>query len=153
MIITDDNRFWAKVNRLGPSDCWLWTACKTAQGYGLYGYKGRNLLAHRYVLGLLEGEGPRRQRCVLHTCDTPTCVNPAHLRVGTYYENMQDAAQKGRIARGERNGGGGKLTESQVLEIRARFERGEAQRALARAFTVSPRMIHFIVMRKNWKHV
>jgi len=33
---------------------------------------------------------------ILHSCDTPACINPKHLREGTPKENGEDKAQRGR---------------------------------------------------------
>jgi len=53
----------------------------------------------------------------MHKCDNPVCVNPNHLRVGTIADNNHDAIQKGRNAKGERNGNS-KLTSHQVRDMR-----------------------------------
>ena len=65
-------------------------------------------------------------KVVMHTCDNPRCINPAHLALGTYRENMKDMSQKLR--------GNNKLTHEQVAEIRSS---GLTQRELAKIYGVS----------------
>lgn len=91
-------RFWAMVE-IGPG-CWLWTGVKDHKGYGRFHLldKGRRRMvrAHRVAYELTCGPIPDGLE-VMHACDNPQCVNPAHLSIGTHSENMQDAAAKGRI--------------------------------------------------------
>jgi hypothetical protein len=94
----DAVRFWAKVTKGG--DCWIWNGTKDGKGYGrlhLSGPAGRRTVkAHRLAYELHKGPIPSGLE-ILHACDNPSCVNPAHLSVGTRADNMQDAAAKGRI--------------------------------------------------------
>lgn len=90
-------RFWSKVDKSGA--CWLWTGEKNNQGYGRFvfwheGGRSRSL-AHR-LSAELNGTLLAEADVLLHSCDTPACVNPAHLTVGTQALNMQDAMAKGR---------------------------------------------------------
>lgn len=49
----DDNtmaRFWDKVDKGNPDECWEWTSAKTPYGYGVLRVDGKNLYAHRMSL-------------------------------------------------------------------------------------------------------
>lgn len=70
-------RFWAKVDKNGPDGCWIWTA-STVNGYGQFGSGGRTVRAHRFAYELLIGPIPDGMH-LDHLCQTPPCVNPAHL--------------------------------------------------------------------------
>lgn len=92
-VAKNANLFWQHVKVGDPSECWLWTGSKHKQGYGLYGAGPRR--AHRIAWTLIHGEIPPGLQ-VLHRCDNPPCVNPAHLFLGTDKDNHQDKAAKGR---------------------------------------------------------
>lgn len=99
-------RFYAKINKVGdPPGCWLWTAYRIPEGYGRVKL-GRTLhLAHRVSYEMHIGPIPK-DLCVLHHCDVPGCVNPAHLFVGTHRDNRIDCVSKGRNGKpGDRNWG------------------------------------------------
>src|SRR6266853_3758788 len=92
-------RFWEKVDTTG--DCWLWTASKTEFGYGQFGTaRGKpSTTAHRVSWELHFGPIPDGM-FVCHHCDTPPCVKPDHLFLGTHEQNQLDMLLKGRQARG-----------------------------------------------------
>lgn len=105
--------FWDKVSK----ECWGWKgSIKPRNGYGHFHHKGKDYNAHRLAWELTFGPIPEGM-CVLHKCDTPACVNPSHLKLGTHAENMAEMASRGRSVRGERNDKA-RLTESQVRELR-----------------------------------
>lgn len=79
---------------------------------------------------------------LMHSCDTPSCVNPAHLSIGTKRSNAADMTAKGRRAC--------KLTREQALQIRARANAGEATSALAREFGVSTSTVRSIRSGVSW---
>lgn len=91
-------RFDAKVIK-ASNGCWLWSAYKNKQGYGAFSLDGssRVIMAHRASFVLHVGE-IQDGKCVLHRCDTPSCVNPEHLFLGTREENSLDRDLKGRGA-------------------------------------------------------
>lgn len=80
--------------------CWLWTACTDKGGYGKITvgrkYLGTRKVDKAHAVSYREFIGPTKGLCVLHRCDTPSCVNPAHLWLGTNLDNMRDAKAKGR---------------------------------------------------------
>lgn len=78
------------------SGCWLWNGFKNEWGYAQTNYRGKTGSAHRLMYRVTHGVKLTRWQFVMHTCDVPHCVNPAHLRLGTPHDNVQDAADKGR---------------------------------------------------------
>jgi len=87
-------RFLKKVNKTGS--CWLWMAANRGNGYGCMKINGEVIDAHRISYILFVGPIPYK-KLVCHTCDNRLCVNPGHLFVGTYSDNMQDCSRKNRI--------------------------------------------------------
>lgn len=147
-----EDRFWGKVAKAGPDHCWEWLAAKLPNGYGGIQVNGAKVGAHRVSYELNIGEIPEGL-CVLHACDNPGCVNPAHLWLGTNADNSADMVAKGRSARlkGEKHGNN-KLTGDQVLEIRRLYPE-HTMKELAAMFGVSGALVCRIVNRKIWKHL
>ena len=129
-------------------DCLEWTGA-LVHGYGTTYAWGKVWRTHRLALHL-EGVDTTDHH-VLHSCDNPKCCNPAHLRLGTHQENMADRNNRGRQARGAATITNVKLTEKQVLEIRAIT--GMYQRDIAELYGVSQVAIGYIINRKRWKHI
>jgi hypothetical protein len=84
-----------RVEMIPFAGCWLWTQSVKSYGYGQVQSRGVNYHAHRLAYALFVGPIPRGM-FVCHVCDTPLCVNPAHLFLGTHSDNMRDARTKGR---------------------------------------------------------
>lgn len=89
-------RFWEKVRSDSPQACWEWIGRRLPFGHGHFDVAhGQPMLAHRYSWELVNGTIPD-DLCVLHRCDNPPCVNPAHLFLGTRTDNNRDKSAKGR---------------------------------------------------------
>ena len=147
-------RFLAKIRKsVGENGHWLWTGGTAKGGYGTFYVPERGLIpAHRFAYESFVGPIPDGL-WVLHSCDIPPCVNPAHLFLGTHQDNMNDMVKKGRSPRGER-AAHAKLTDREVLEIRCRYASGGLTWVkLATQFGVTPRMVAMIVNRICWRHL
>ena len=115
-------RFWRFVQRKGPDECWLWTGGKAGKGYGqFYRSKHNPVGAHRFSWEIANGRPVPSGRMVMHSCDNPPCVNPAHLSVGTCADNHRDKTAKGRNPgnRTDRGRPVSHLDKDQVLALRA----------------------------------
>lgn len=145
--------FWSKVAIREPADCWLWVGSKFRSGYGSVWVLSRHRCdrAHRVAYELSKGPIPEG-RVVRHTCDTPLCVNPAHLLVGTNRENSADMVARGRQNRGEKNAHA-KLTDEKVCRIRQRYDAGDRIAAIATAFRISESHVVNVGRRRVWRHI
>lgn len=149
-------RFWNKVNK--TNTCWLWTAAKNNKGYGVFRIKGKNVYSHRLSYLIPNGYLPD-DKIIMHACDTPLCVNPAHLIIGTQADNIADMIAKKRgkkspeKTRGEKNGHS-ILTEEKVKEIRDTYaEGGVTHKELGIRHGVSSSTIAYTISRRLWKYV
>lgn len=140
-------RFWSKVKRGGPNECWPWLAAKDWDDYGMFKSGGIQMRAHRVSWCLRHGDPGTL--CVLHRCDNPRCVNPEHLFVGGNIDNIRDRDAKGRTSRGERHRFA-KLTEMGVRVIR---RSSLSTCKLAAVFRVHQTTVWEAKFGKGWQHV
>jgi hypothetical protein len=144
-------RFWAKVDKRGPDECWPWMGAIAPNGYGRIGDRYATLSAH--VASYRLANGPfAKGLLVCHRCDNRRCVNPAHLFLGTHRDNALDMHAKGRGPKGETHGMA-KLTEDDVRTIRQRLADNHTKMQLSRDYGVDPRLIYSIAKRTLWAHV
>ena len=135
--------------------CVVFQGCKNAAGYGYKWYKGKTRHAHRVAYAVHHNlDIDTMGGVVMHSCDTPSCVNPEHLTLGTHAANMADMVAKNRQATGESQGSS-KLTAEQVSEIKRRHKPRcpmNGGSVLAREFGVDPMVVSRIVRGKSWCH-
>lgn len=132
MTLSEARRFWAKVDRSG--ECWLWRATTDGPGYGFFRIApGVMRRAHRIAWEMIVGPIPLGM-CLLHRCDTPGCVRPAHLFLGTRHGKAQ-------------------LTAGQVIAARAMRADGEKLQVIADTFGVATETISALCHRRSWSHV
>lgn len=136
--------------------CWFWTGAKISTGYGLIRIDGSGRLVHRVAWELYTGQPVPLSMCVLHKCDTPLCVNPDHLFVGSRADNVHDMDAKGRRVNNQSRGewvATSKVTEQNVIQIRQMFAAGISRRSIAHTFGIALPTLYQIVRRKTWRHV
>jgi hypothetical protein len=147
------DRFHSLIHK-SVSGCWIWTAAKDKDGYGLFSLT-RNYVMRATRYSYLMFNGPiLGGEIVCHTCDTPQCVNPAHLFTGSHKDNMRDMTQKGRL--GLRHGElarTSRLTQSEAVEIISRLKDGECQSRIAADYAVGRSCIGEISRGRTWKHL
>lgn len=149
-------RLWARVDKSG--ECWLWTGPRMPSGYGEIGLGGRGggvTRTHRLAYELTFGPIPEGLH-VCHHCDVRHCVRPDHLFLGTRQDNMDDMVRKHRskspALKGVANGRS-KLTEADVLAIRARKDSGDTAQQIAADYGITMVTVYTITNRQGWKHI
>lgn len=153
-------KFWNRVLKRGPDECWPWTAGCFSNGYGCVSLYGGSYIASRVAFFLTTGVDPM-SLYTCHHCDNPPCCNPNHFFAGTAKQNGEDMAKKGRAisgyhapeaVQGEGNGNS-KLTTAEVIEIRQLRRSGTRTMELVHKYGVTKNMINKIVRRDFWKHI
>jgi hypothetical protein len=156
-----EDRFWEKVARCGPDECWPWLSGTYPNGYGKFSITAGNLDqvktghhgAHRVAFRLVHGHWPVPG--ALHGCDNTLCCNaenPAHVHEGTQAQNLQEMTDRGRRAHGMQVASRAfrALTAEQVREIRARYaEGGVTQSDLALAFGISLSFTNYVINHEH----
>lgn len=142
----------ASINGNG---CWEIVSHKPdSQGYAKLKRKQKWFLAHRLAYEIFIGQIPDGL-LVLHKCDNPPCVNPAHLFLGTNQDNADDRDKKGRhryIAHSGGENGQAKLNDEQVIEARILVKQF-TQKQVAKMLNVSRSTVSDIATKKRWKHL
>ena len=108
--------------------------------------------AHVAAYEIVNGKTPPG-KCVLHRCDRPLCVNPAHLFLGTHNDNSQDMVTKGRSLKGTSNRSA-KLDDEKVRAMKGLHYRADWDFArIGRLYGVTRRNARFAITGRSWKHV
>ena len=150
------DRFWQKVAKAGPDDCWQWIGAKNKAGYGHLSAGVRDeghVQAHRAAWQMANGQPIPDGMLVMHICDNPACVNPAHLSLGTFADNTADMDGKGRRVRLAPFGEGHRdavLTVELVRYIRASSKNNQE---LANEIGVTRATVRKARLGISWGHV
>lgn len=173
-----DKKLWSKVDKTSSADgCWLWTGYQEADGRGRILVNGRREMVYRVAWTEIIGPIPDGL-WVCHKCDNPSCVNPAHLFLGTAKDNTQDMLAKGRhrtdeekrvanLQRGDqhwlrrnpekrRRGtqlAWTQLTVADVRSIRQLRGDGLSLSKIASQFNTTTANVHSIVTFRTWRHI
>jgi hypothetical protein len=144
--------FEARVEKDEATGCWNWKLARDRDGYGLYGRKtGGSGRAHRGAWEAVSGP-IAKGLSACHRCDNPSCINPAHLFLGTQADNIRDKVEKGRTAKGSSNGAA-KFSEHDVSIIKMLLELGVRQCRLVSLYGVSRSIICDISRGRRWVYV
>jgi len=131
--------------------CHNWIRAKTGSGYGAIVINQRTLCAHRIAFELANGP-IGDDAFVLHNCDNPACVNPAHMRLGTHEDNMHDKIVRSRVPAGECHYNSS-INKDQALEIVRLFSDGKTGKEVMEITGLSKGVIYNVKYGKSWNTV
>jgi len=140
------------------SGCWMWTGAKSGGDgserykYGYINIDGSVKRVHRVLYEITTGEC-LDGLALLHRCDTPLCINPAHLTPGTHQDNMDDMNHKGRAKHAVGEGNHSKLSVEQVMEIKRMRGDGSTYTVIGERFNISSAHVSNIVKGKKWAYL
>lgn len=149
-------RLEARIEYEPNTGCWLWTGALGRHGYGSINAGGQcSMLAHRAAYKVWRGDVPAHLH-VCHKCDTPACVNPAHLFLGTNADNVADRQRKGRSSGGSFKGAAHRCARLDPEDVRRIRQLGAAralpQKLIAAQYGISQTHVSNILNGKAWSH-
>lgn len=140
-----------KVDRHGH---WRWQGhVNKRAGYGTFTFEGKQRKAHVVSCRLFKGDIPAGM-VVRHMCHEKDCVNPKHLKLGTYADNARDTAKADRV-------GNTKISNAEVIKILKHYAqdapgKGHVMawcRQVAKRYGVDEATIHQIITGKSRQHI
>ena len=143
-----EERLYGRIETIPEVGCWIFIGALDSSGYGQIMYKTRKWIAHRLSWFLTNGGIPAGMY-VCHKCDTPSCINPSHLFLGTCKDNHADRNNKNRQAKGVANGNS-VLGERDVKNI---LLDNRPIKIISSAYGVCEATIWNVKNRRTWRHV
>lgn len=145
-------RVWieAVASNFYGDECLTYPFRRRPDGYADFQFRGRKVLAHRYVCEIVHGLPPTPLHECSHSCGNghEGCVNPRHLRWDTRVGNMADKLVHDTHQRGSRSPHS-KLTEADVREIR-RLAGATPYREIGERFGIAKNTARMIAIGKRW---
>lgn len=147
LSFNEQMRFWMKIDRKSPNECWLWTGKKTGSGRPTVHVRKVQYIAARIMYRLQFDTDPG-ELFVCHDCfpnpDNILCINPSHLWLGTQAENSQDYFDKG----GKPSYGNQRLTDEQQELVKALYSQGLPVEQIAQRFGIHRRTVWHIATQR-----
>ena len=124
---------------MNEKPCVIRTEQLNHDGYVRRHIGGKKQMEHRYIWEqnnrmLQPGE------VVRHTCDTPSCIEPSHLIVGTQADNVKDSVERGTHKQPSFKGEEhpmAKLTNEGMADMLSMFDEGYTRKEIALEFNLS----------------
>lgn len=128
--------------------CWMWQG-RLCQGYGRMMINRQYHRVHRLSYEAFRGPIPDGL-VVRHTCDTPACIYPLHLKSGTTKQNIHDAIERKRFRpRGKDH----LLSEVEIKEIARRYHAGESTKDMGQEFGLNRNYIMRLINQEYWREL
>lgn len=140
--------------RITPNGCWEWQGTPRKNGYcrTTYTRNGQRESWYLHRLSYFAFKNNEQDLPpnfdVCHLCDNRRCCNPEHLFLGTRLDNMHDAKNKGRVARGKKLPHT-KLTEKDIQEIVELASKGVLYKEIAKKFNVCKQYVGRIALNNK----
>jgi hypothetical protein len=142
--------FILHAHSMDTNECINWPFYLMKNGYGQVGTTFGMMLAHRYSCMLAHGDPPRDKPQAAHSCGNKSCINKRHLSWRNQSENEDDKHAHGtwltRIS-------SAKLTNKQVLDMRADHANGAEYKELVIKYETPKSAIGKIIRRETWRHI
>lgn len=147
------NRFWSKVKKGAPDDCWEWQGGVSKNGRGCFCVKPKYYTAPRFAWMVDNGKWDLSIKdYVCHKCHNGLCCNPNHLYLGDHASNTRDMMAAGRCHRGSRTGSA-KMREVDVMDARCLVGAGYSVREIAGLIGVTVTSMRKAIEGRTWGHV
>jgi predicted XRE-type DNA-binding protein len=147
------NKILNSENGLDKNNCWIWIGTiqdnKKGHSHGCIWYNKNYVLTHRIMYHNFINDVPifnNENEIVLHKCshhNDGKCVNPWHMKLGTFKENTNDALKDGtlHIYKSNEQNPMSKLSNEQIIEINSLKGSGLTQKEIAQRYNVNQSQI------------